>query len=294
MSASQDSISFGYDEFYNAYLSVPYNQGLMGLSKAILVLPSIFSAKDPRHVCVAALHGHVIYPFDERAIKDRVKEDGPYPKTLSVRMKCFSEMVSDFNEKQRRGGWMFGGVTTIVIDHNDPFTQEQFELVGLHRTPIAKAALEFENDRKFFSLGQSGRLNHFANHLGFPNVKALKEFVCRLDDEAIQMGFPSYATICVATRCIDHLSKVYATQSSVHPAFDELQAKYDLLKHESAFVIERFMACRFTDERESFYVDVNDEGTFIALYEGPLKGAGIVTSQYMSDRSPDFHRTWFA
>jgi hypothetical protein len=294
MSVSQDSICFGYDEFYSAYLGVPYNKALMGLSKAVLVAPSIFSAKDPRHVCLAALHGHIIYPFDERTIKDRVKVGGPYPKSLSARMKCFSEMVSDFNDQQRRKGWMSGGVITIVIDDRAPFTAEQFWRVGLDGTSIAKAALEFEADREFFSLGQSGQLNHFARHLGFPNVETLKAFVRSLDDEAINIGFASYATICVATRCMDHMSKVYANQLSAHPALDELQAKHDLLKHQSAFVIERFMACRVTEERKSFYVDVNDEGTLIVLHEGPLKGEGIVTSQYLFDRSPDFHRMWFA
>src|SRR5690606_33148286 len=112
-----------------------------------------------------------------------------------------------------------------------------------------------------------------------------------LDDEANQMGFSSYATICVATRFMKHMSTVYEG----HPASVELQEKHDLLKHESAFTIERFMACRVTNERKSFYVDVNDEGVFIALHEGPLKGgAGIVKSQYLSDRSPNYHRTWFA
>ena len=294
MSTSQDSIDFGYDEFYEAYVSVPYNQGLMGLSKASLVSPSVFSAKDPRHVCLAALHGHVIYPFDERTIKDRVKKDGPYPKTLSARIKRFAEVVSAFNDQQRRVGRMFGGGIRIVLDDNDPFTREQFECFGLGGTDIAKAALEYEDDREFFLLGHSGQLNHFARHLGFPNVEALKAFVRRLDDEAIHMGFPSYATICVATRYLDHVSKVYAAQSSAHPGVDELHAKYDLLQRESVFVIERFMACRVTDESKSFYLDVNDEGVLIVLHEGPLKGAGIVTSQYLSDRSPDFHRTWFA
>lgn len=293
MSLSQDSIEFGYDEFYDAYLGVPYNQGLMDLSKAILVPPSIFSAKDPRHVCLAALHGHIIYPFDERTIKDRVKNDGPYPKTLTARMKCFAELVSDFNDQQRQVGWVSGGVITIVIDESDPFTREQFELVGLGGTAIAKAALQFEADREFFSLGHSGRINHFARHLGFPNLEALNAFVRRLDDESVQMGFPSYATICVATRYMDHVSKVDAAQSSAHPALGELQAKRDLLKQKSVFVIERFVACRVTDERKSFYVDVNEEGTFIVLHDGPLKGAGIVTSQYLSDRNPDFHQTWF-
>lgn len=294
MSASQDSICFGYENYYDACLGVPHNRGLMDLSETSLVPPSIFSAKNLQHVCLAALHGLAIYPFGERAIKDLVEKDGPYSKTLSVRMKSFAEAVSDFNNQQQRVGWMAGGVINIVLDDNDPFTREQFEHLGLGGTAIAKAALRYEADREFFSLGQSGRLNHFARHLGFPNVEALKAFVCELDSEAIRMGFPSYATICVATRYIDHVSKFYADQSSACPALHELQAKRDFLKRESVFVIERFMACRLTDERKSFYVDVNDEGVLIDLHEGPLKMTGIVTSRYLSARSPDFHRTWFA
>ena len=294
MSASQDSVDFGYDWFYDAYLSVPYNQGLMSLSKAPLVSPSHFSAKDPQHACLAALHGHAIYPFDERTIKDRVNMDGPYPKTLAERMKIFTEMVSAFNNQQLRVGWMSGRVITIDLDDEDPFTREQFERVGLGETPIAKAALEYEADREFFSLGQSGRLNHFARHLGFPNVEALKAFVHRLDDEAVNMGFPSYATICVATRYMDHMSKIYAALPNASPVLDELRGKRNLLQRQSVFVIERFMACRLTDERKSFYVDVNDEGVVIVLRQGPVEVGGIVTSRYLSDRSPNFHRTWFA
>lgn len=295
MSASQDSLDFGYDEFYDAYLSVPYYYGLMGLSKAILVSPSIFSAKNPQHVCVAALHGHTIYPFDERTIKERVKKDGVYHKTLTARMKIHAEVVAQFNDWQKREGWKCGGVITIVLDENEPCTQEDFERFGLRGTPVAKAALEYETDCKFFSLGQSGRLNHFARHFGFPNLEALQAFVRRLDDEAINMGFPSYASFCVATRYMDNLSKVYAARPSAQPALSELEAKRDLLKHESVFVIERFMACRVTDEGESFYVDINEEGVFINLRGGPLKGeAGIVTSKYLSDRSSDFHSRWFA
>lgn len=291
MLASQDSICFGYDEFYSDYLGVPYNRGLMDLSKAILVHPSIFSAKDPRHVCLAALHGHAIYPFDEASIKERVKKEGSYSKTISARMRHFSEIISEFNERQQREGWMSGAV--IMIDENVPYTLEAFESIGLGGTDVAKAALELEIDRKFFSLGHSGRLNHFSRHLGFPNIEVLEAFVRQLDEEAIKWGFPSYAAICVSTRCIDHFSNACKARPGDHSALDELLAKKDLLKSKSAFVIERFIACRLGDERKSFYVDVNAEGTFVALYEGPLKGAGIVSSQYLSDRSPEFHRKWF-
>lgn len=294
MSASHDSIAFGYDEFCDAYLGVPYNRGLMELSQTPLVSPSTFSAKEPRHVCLAALHGHAIYPIDERTIKERVKDDGPYPKTLSSRMKGFAGMVSDFNDTQRRVGWMAGAVVTLVIDDDDPFTQEQFERVGFGGTAIAEAALQYEDDRKFFTLGQSGRLNHFAQHLGFPNVESLKAFVNRLDDEAVQMGYPSYATICVPTRYMDHVLKAHAGQPKAQFALDELSKKRSLLQRESVFVIESFVACRAASERGAFFVDVNDEGVLISLHGGRINGTGIVTSRHLSDRSPDFHRTWFA
>lgn len=294
MSASQDSIAFGYDEFFDAYLSVPYNQGLMELSHAPLIPPSIFSAREPRHVCLAALHGHVIYPIDERAIKDRVKDDGPYAKTLASRMESFAEMVSNFNDTQRRVGWMAGAVVTLTIDDDDPFTREQFEHIGLGGTAIAEAALQYEEDRKYLSLGRSGRLNHFARHLGFPNVESLKAFVDRLNDEAVRMGYPSYAAICVATRYMDHVSKAYAEQPKAQLLLDELSEKRALLQREPVFVIERFVACRLASERGAFLVDVTGEGVLIALHEGRIKGTGIVRSQYLSDKSPEFHRTWFA
>lgn len=294
MSASQDAIAFGYDEFFYAYSGIPYNRGLMELSQTPLVPPSIFSAKDPHHVCLAALHGHVIYPIDERTIKERVKDGGPYPKALSYRMKSFAEMVSDFNDTQRRVGWMAGAVVTLVIDDDAPFTRDQFEHVGLGGTAIAEAALQYEEDRKYFSLGHSGRLNHFAQHLGFQNFESLKAFVNRLDDEAVQMGYPSYAALCVATRYMDHVLTVHAEQSNAQLALDGIIKKRGLLQRESVFVIERFFACRMTSEHRTFFVDVNDEGVLIALHEGRFKGAGIVTSQYLSDRNPDFHRTWFS
>ena len=295
MFISQDSSDYGYQEFYDTYLGVQCNQGLMCLSSDSLIPPSTFSAKEPRHVCLAALHGHLIYPFDEVTLKERVKEDGPYSKTLSARIQAFAETASEFNYHQRKVGWMSGGKLTLSLDNNDPFTLEQFNCVGLGGTEIAKAALEYETDREFFSLGQSGQLNHFARHLGFPNIEALKMFVRRLDDEAKNMGFSSYATICVATRYLDHLSKVYEAQPNARPALEEIRSKRDLLQRETVFVIERFMACRLLHEKKSFYVDINDEGVQIALHEGPFRGnAGTVTSQYLSDRSPDFHGKWFA
>lgn len=294
MSASQDSTAFGYDEFFDAYLGVPYNQGLVELSKAPLVHPSIFSAKNPQHVCLAALHGLAVYPIDERTIKERVKDDAPYPKTLAARMKSFEEMASRFNDEQKRVGRMFGGVITLVLDDDAPFTREQFELLGLGGTAIAEAALQYEEDRKYFSLGQSGRLNHFARHLGFANVESLKAFVTRLDDEAAQMGYPSYATLCVPTRYMDYLLKTQGDQPNMQFALDDLSRKRNLLQGESVFVIERFVACRVARGCGAFFVDVNEEGVLIALHEGRIKGAGIVTSRYLSDRSPDFHRTWFA
>lgn len=294
MSASQDSIAFGYDEFFDAYLSVPYNEGLVALSKTPLVHPSIFSAKNPQHVCLAALHGLAVYPVDERTIKERVKDNAPYPKTLAARMRNFEEMASRFNDEQKRVGWMFGGVITLVLDDDDPFTREQFELLGLGETAIAEAALQYEEDRKYFSLGQSGRLNHFARHLGFANIESLKAFVIRLDDEAVRMGYPSYASICVPTRYMDYLLNKHGHQPNVQLALDDLSKKRGLLQRESVFIIERFMACRVASEHRAFFVDVNDEGVLIALHEGRIKGTGIVTSRYLSDRSPDFHRTWFA
>lgn len=294
MSASQDSIAFGYNEFCDAYLGVPYNRGLMELSQTPLVSSSTFSAKEPRHVCLAALHGHVIYPFDDRTIKERVKEEGSYAKTIAWRMRHFAEMVSDFNDTQRRVGRMAGAVVTLVIDDDDPFTREQFECVGLDGTAVAEAALQYEADRTFLSLGQSGRLNHFAKDLGFQNLESLKAFVNRLDDEAVQMGYPSYATICVPTRYMDHALKAYAEHPQAQLALDELRKKRSLLQREAVFVIERFMACRVASKRGAFFVDVNDEGVLIALHEGRFKGTGVVTSRYLSDRSPDFHRTWFA
>ena len=294
MSASRDSLEFGYDEFYDAYLGVSHNRALMGLSKAPLIHPSDFAAKNPQHVCLAALHGHLLYPSDERTLKDRVKDDGPYAKTLRARMDMFAEMVSEFNALQRRVGWMFGGVTTISLD-DEPFTRAAFEQAGLGGTPIAEAALVYEEDREFFSLGHSGRLNHFARHLGFPNVQALTAFMGRLDDEASAMGFPSYAAMCVATRYIDHLLDVYEAQSSAHSALEDLRSKREFLKRESVFTIERFIACRLTEEGKTFHVDVSEEGVLIALYEGPLRGeVGIVTSQFLSDKSPHYHSTWFA
>ncbi|MBN3343131.1 hypothetical protein H5A44_11910 [Pectobacterium brasiliense] len=294
MFKSHDSISFGYDEFFVGYLSVPYNRGLMELSQTPLVSPSIFSAKDPRHVCLAALHGHAIYPIDERTLKERVKDGGPYAKTLLSRMELFAEMVSDFNCAQRRVGTMSGAVVTIVIDDDDPFTLEQFENVGLGGTEIAEAALQYEEDRQFFSLGQSGRLNHFARHYGFPNVEAFKAFINRLDDEAALMGFSSYATICVATRYMDHVSKACTDQPNAQLVLEELGKKRSLLQRESVFIIERFVACRVASERRAFFVDVNDEGVLIALHKGRFTGTGIVMSQYLSDRNPDFHRIWFS
>lgn len=52
---------FGYDEFTTPYLGVSHNLALMGLSKAPSSIRPILAAKNPQHVCLAALHGHMLY-----------------------------------------------------------------------------------------------------------------------------------------------------------------------------------------------------------------------------------------
>jgi hypothetical protein len=294
MSATQDSIVFGYDAFYDAYLGVPYNLGLVELSEDQLPDPTAFSAHEPRHVCLAALHGHMINPVDEHSIKARVKDDAPYTKTIAARIEIFKRMVAEFNAEQQRVGRYFGGIVKLVIDDNDPFTEEQFASVGLGGTAIAKAALQYEVDRKYFMLGHAGRLNHFAQHYGFSNLEGLKAFVNRLDVESQAMGYGSYATLCTSTRFMKHLEEKYRENADMKPALDALREKSELLRRESAFTIERFVACRRVGFEEPYFVDVSDDGVFIELREGQFKGAGMVCSQFVSDRNERFHSDWFA
>lgn len=294
MSSSLDSVEFGYDDFYAEYLGIPYIAGLVELSRAQVINPSEFSAQNPRHLCLAALHGHIIYPIDECAIKKRVSDDSPYTKTIVKRMEHFRRMVSDFNGRQQRIAPYAGGAITIVIDDDDPFTSEQFEIVGLEGSAIAKAALQYELDRKYLKLGRSGRLNHFAQEYGFPNLEALKVFVDRLDIEAQVMGYESYATICTSTRFIDYLGRNYIGQASMKSALEALHQKRDLLQQQSAFTIECYVACRVFGSHEPYFVDIDAEGVLIELREGGFVGTGIVSSRFLSDRNDQFHGEWFA
>jgi len=293
MCPSNNSVEFGYDDFYAKYIGVPYNRGLIELSAVQLPLPSVFSATDPQHICLAAMHGHMLYPIDERSIKVRIDDDAPYSKTIAVRIEKFKEMVSEFNAVQVHIGPFYGRELSIVIDDSDPFTIEQFEQVALGDSDIARAALQYEIDRQYHALGHAGRLNHFAKQYNFGNFGQLKAFVERLDAEAQIMGYPSYGTLCTSTRYMTHLLEKYKGQDNMKPALNALKEKQDMLKKESVFIIDQFMKCRATDTKVPYHVDVQADGVLIELREGRFKGAGIVTSEFISDRSERFHDEWF-
>lgn len=288
LSPSQDSIEFGYDDFYAYYLGVPYNRGLIELSRAQVIHPSDFSVHEPRHLCLAALHGHIIYPIDKGAIEASVGDDSPYAKTIVTRMENFREMVADFNAEQKRFAPYTGGEIQMDID-DDPITPEQFEIFGLGESAIAKASLQYERDRKYFELGRSERLNHFAQEYGFANLEKLKEFLDRLDIEAREIGYESYTTICTSIRFMDYLKQKYSGQASMTSALDALHQKRGLLQQQSAFTIERYLACRIVGSREPYYVDINDEGVLIELREGRFAGAGVVSSRFLSGRNDLLH-----
>ncbi len=282
---SQDSVEFGYDEFYAEYLGVPYNRGLIELSRAQIIAPSDFSAHDPRHLCLAALHGHIIYPTDECEIEACIGDDSPYAKTIATRMENFRVMVADFNAKQKSVASYAGGMITIDIDDDDPFTLEQFEFLGLGESAIAKAALQYEWDRKYFTSSRSGRINHVAQEYGFANIEKLKMFLDRLNNEAQAIGYESYGTICTATRFMDYLGQKYSGQANMKPALEALHQKRDFLQQQSAFTIERYLACRIVGSREPYFLEVNDEGVLIELREGRFVGSAIVSSRFESHYS---------
>jgi len=293
MSAPSLSIAFGYDQFYADYLSVPWNRELMERSSALLPHPSQFSARNPRDCCLLALHGHIIYPPDEQAIKERVKDSAPYSKTVATRMKLFEGLVEDFNAQQQRMKLLFGGAIKIVID-DGPVLDSSFPLEAYGGAHIVEAAPQYERDRKFLKLGKAGRLNHFAREYGFDHFEELRSFVAALDKEAQAMGYPSYGAICVPTRYLEHVQRQLTNDPRMRPTLLEVTEKRTLLQQQTVFTIERFVTCREAAEVRDFFVDVTSEGVLISLLSGTSTNTGIVSSKHMSDRSGDFHRTWFA
>jgi len=61
------------------------------------------------------------------------------------------------------------------------------------------------------------------------------------------------------------------------------------------FTIECFIKCRVAGDESSYFLDVNDEGVELNLYEGCVTGRYILSSKFMSDKNDDFHlnRDWF-
>lgn len=284
MKVSKDSLDFGYDEFHSSFSRVPIYSALSGSIGLALVPPSAFSAKSPLHLCLAALHGFVIYPSDERGIKDRVKKDGPYPKTLANRMQAAKQVVERYNDQLRRNRLTFT-FPTIDLESGDPITNCDLEMCGLDGTDIAEAVLAYQEDKEFFSLGQSGRLNHYARHYGFPNLEALKVFIQRLDDEAVSMGFASYAALCAPSRYLESLNKEDPTSS----ALAELKEQWELLKQQTVFFSHCFVLCRTTD-RCNFFVDGHQDGVHLKLSDGRSVQQGIFESQHLSDKRGDFQQ----
>lgn len=292
MSASSCSVAFAYDKFYAEYLSLPLNKGLMDRSHAVLPFPKHFSSHNPRDCCLLALHGHIIYSYDERSAKDCVKDGGSYCKTVATRMRLFEEMVDEFNTRQQQSKRFFGSAITITID--DGPVVGSFPLADYGGAAIVEAAPQYELDRSFVELGQSARLNRFAQEYGFPNFQQLREFLVRLDEEARCMGFPSYDAICVPSRYLTFLQDQLASDEDMQPTLVELAEKSDLLQQQTAFTIERFVACRRPENTSrDFFVDVTREGVVISLHGGILE-TGVVSSMHLSHRSQQFHAIWFA
>ena len=286
MKVSKDSLNFGYSEFYSSFSSIDIYRALMDSSGRKLVSPSVFSIKLPQHVCLAALHGFVVFPSGEKGIKDRVKDGGPYQKTLEKRMKEAKQAVERFNDQQQRHGVSFGGTITIDLDDGDPITECDLEMLGLDGSDVAEAVLAYQEDKKFFSLGKSARLNHFAQHYGFPNLSALEAFIQRLDDEATSMGFASYAALCTPSGYLDSLSKKDPTSS----ALAELIEQWKMLKHQTVFFLHCFVLCRTTD-RCNFFVTGHQEGVHLKLRDGrTVQQGGIFESQHLSDKRGDFQK----
>lgn len=293
MSLTNDSLAYGYDEFYTNYSTIPPIQCLLELTSSQLIHPSCFDAHNPRHVCLSALHGFVIYPFNERLIKERVNDNAPYSKTVASRIEAFRAYVTKFNADQQSR--LFAGSRLVLKIEDEPFTLEQFKLFGLDGTELAEAALAFEADRKYFTLGKAGRLNHFSQHHGFSNFQELKSFLNLLDVEAQGLGYQSYASICASSRYMGDMEKKYENQVYMLPVVNEMRQKWDLLKRESVFTIECFIKCRVAGDESSYFLDVNDEGVELNLYEGCVTGRYILSSKFMSDKNDDFHlnRDWF-
>ncbi|WP_336151300.1 hypothetical protein [Acinetobacter ursingii] len=289
---SQDSLDYGYADLYNAYHTTPFLKELVKLTKASFIAPNVFSAQDPQHVCLAAKYSLIIYPPNSKQ-KEWVQDDSPYSKTIATRIANFKEFIKEFNAKQKRIA-PFCGVNIIVkIEDDVPFTLEQFEMYGLGDTDLAKAALQYEKDRKFLALSHARRLDHFAQHYGFTTFQELKEFLNKLDITAQQMGYKSYSEICTSAQYMKGLEDKYKDQADIRPALDALRHKRDFLMRESTFIIESFFACRIPEFRKSYYVDMNSEGVIITLYEGKHQGIGIVSSQFISSKSERFHDEWF-
>ncbi|WP_221624259.1 hypothetical protein, partial [Burkholderia stagnalis] len=154
-----------------------------------------------------------------------------YSKTIAARMKLFEEMVGEFNARQQQMKRLVGGAFTITID-DGPVLDSSLLVGGVGGTAIVKAAPQYEVDRKFLKLGQSGRLNHFAQEYGFANFDKFREFLGLLDAEAQAMGYPSYSAICVPTRYLEHLQCQLMNDVDMQSTLAELMEKRDLLQQQ--------------------------------------------------------------
>lgn len=293
MLPSSDGAAFGYADFYYEYLLIPANRALVEFSCIPLPSPAVFSVRDPLHVVLAAQHGHQVFPVDEADIKARVKDGAPYARNVKSRIAEFHQMVAAHNARQEQLSVFSGGTIKIVIE-DTPFTIDEFEAVGLGKSVIAQAAMQFELDRAFFRLGHSGRLNHFAREYGFQNLQKLTTYIRELDQAAQRLGAPSYAVLCTTSRYIDHVLAKSEGDPKMTAAVAALREQRALLMRQSVFLVERFVACRAADADTPFYIDVLEDGVSIELRCGPHTGTAIVFSERRSDKQGQLHPRWFA
>lgn len=285
-----------YAQFYYGYTACLPVRGLLALCGARLPHPDQFSDTDPSDVCTAAFHGVPIFAPDPQAVKDSVKDGGPYAQTIQARLSDFRDkIVPAANDALREWARMNPFIVpsddpetapsikvllfTIEIEDDKPFTREDFMEFPVMSEGFIKTALQYEQDRLFEHKTHRERMDHFAADYGFPHFKRFREFMDQLNAHAREADHASYDHLAIPTRYLNLMVARYQESKLLA----EVEEKRELLIQQSPFFIRCFFDCRVSSR--PFHIDVQPDGVLIRLDAGPLCGSTFVhNSVHVSDR----------
>jgi hypothetical protein len=270
---TQDARAFGYTLAHAHLHATPGLRRLVTQSPHPLPPVESFDITQGEHVCIAALMGFPMLPYDRKSINEAVGPSGAFTRTVTARVRDVEIRVREANERLQ----MFG--VQIGFDPNKPTQPEEIELLRPFVGELVDHLLQLDADRAYLRSGHSGRLNHLAREYRHANLGRLEAFIEELDAIAAGWGYGAYANLCVPTRFMQHLNTRSPPGALQRPALQAMHDRRDHLKRHAPWVIEAFVASR--EHESDVRIEVTSEALNIGFEVDGLHIQETITGAYV-------------